>query len=95
MFNPGKIKDLYNLKRQADEMKREMEKITVEVEERGVKILMQGDQKVLSVILNGGEDNRLKDAFNKAVKESQRKVAKKMQGRLSDFVFSSRRRHTR
>ena len=33
MFNPGKIKDLYNLKRQADEMKREMEKITVEVEE--------------------------------------------------------------
>ncbi len=85
MFNPGKIKDLYNLKRQADEMKREMEKITVEVEERGVKILMQGDQKVLSVILNGGEDNRLKDAFNKAVKESQRKVAKKMQGRLSDL----------
>ena len=85
MFNPGKIKDLYNLKRQADEMKREMEKITVEVEERGVKILMQGDQKVLSVILNGEEDNRLKDAFNKAVKESQRKVAKKMQGRLSDL----------
>ena len=46
---------------------------------------MQRDQKVLSVILNGGEDNRLKDAFNKAVKESQRKVAKKMQGRLSDL----------
>ncbi|MBU1017015.1 YbaB/EbfC family nucleoid-associated protein [Patescibacteria group bacterium] len=85
MFNPGKIKDLYNLKKQADEMKREMEKIVVEVEEKGVKIVMQGDQKVVSVMVDGEDSPKLKDVFNKAVKESQKKTAKKMQGRLSDL----------
>ena len=85
MFNPGKIKDLYNLKKQADDMKREMGKSVVEVEEKGVKITMQGDQKVLNISVDGEENQKLKDAFNKAVKESQKKVAKKMQGRLSDF----------
>lgn len=85
MFNAGKIKDLYKLKKQADEMKREMENIVVEVEEKGVKIVMQGDQKVVSISVNGEEDPRLKDMFNKAVKESQKKVSKKMQGRLSDL----------
>ncbi len=85
MLNIGKVKDLYNLKRQADQMKKEMERIIVEVEEKGVGIIMQGDQKVQSVKIDGVEDLRLKDAFNKAVKESQKKVAKRMQGRLSDL----------
>ncbi|MFH1566015.1 MAG: YbaB/EbfC family nucleoid-associated protein [bacterium] len=85
MFNPGKIKDLYNLKRQADDMKKEMERIVVEVIEKDVKIVMQGDQKVVSISIGDEDSPKLKEAFNKAVKESQKKVAKKMQGRLSDM----------
>lgn len=85
MFNPGKMKDLYNLKKQADDMKREMEKIVIEVAEKGVVIVMQGDQKVVSISVDGEDSSRLKDVFNKAVKESQKKVSKKMQGRLSDL----------
>lgn len=86
MVNPfGKVRDLYNLKRRADRLKKRMAGISVEVKERGIKIVMRGDQRVEEVLVDGEKSNRLKDAFNKAVKESQKKVAKKMRGELSDL----------
>lgn len=81
----GKAKELFKLKKQADVMKKQMEQITVEVEERGVKIVMQGDQKIREIWVDGADEPRLREAFNKAVKESQKKVAKKMQGQLGDL----------
>lgn len=76
----GKARDLLKLKKQADQMKKVMEGITVDISHKGVNIVMQGDQKVKRIAVDGEEDNRLKEAFNKAVKESQKKAAKKMQG---------------
>jgi DNA-binding protein YbaB len=81
----GKARDLLKLKRKADEMKKIMEGIVVEVEHKGIKIVMQGDQKIRKVEIDGEEDHRLKDVFNKAVKESQKKAAKKMQGFAGDL----------
>lgn len=84
MPNPlGKMKDLYQLKRRADVLKKRMERITVEVEERGVVIVMRGDQRVEQVLVDGEQDDRLKKAFNRAVGDSQKKVAKKLRGELS------------
>lgn len=83
----GKMKDLYALKRQADVMKKEMEKIKVEVHEGLYTIIMKGDQSVERVEESGDENEDLKKLFNKAVKESQKKVAKKMRGQLGDFGF--------
>ena len=80
-----KAKELYKLKKQADELKRRMAAIVVEVEEKEVKVVMQGDQEVREVWVDGEEDERLKKAFNKAVKESQKKVAKKMRDQLGDL----------
>lgn len=57
----------------------------MEVEERGIKIKMRGDNHVEVVTVDGAEDKRLKEAVNKAVKEVQKKVAKKMQGQLGDL----------
>lgn len=81
----GKARDLFKLKRKADEMKKVMEGISVEVEHKGIKIVMQGDQKVKRIEVGGEEDTRLRDAFNRAVKESQKKAAKKMQGFAGDL----------
>ena len=81
----GQMKDLYALKRKADDMKKQMEKITVEIEESGYKLVMKGDQTVESVYQDSEEREDLKKLFNKAVKESQKKVAKKMRGQMSDF----------
>lgn len=81
----GQMKDLYAFKRKADDMKKQMEKITVEVEESGYKLVMKGDQTVESVYQDSEEREDLKKLFNKAVKESQKKVAKKMRGQMADF----------
>jgi len=81
----GKMKDLYAMKRQADSMKKEMEQIVVEVFEGEYKIVMKGDQTVDKVFKGEIERNDLKKLFNKAVKESQKKVAKKMRGRMSEL----------
>ena len=81
----GQAKKMMGLKRQADSMKREMQEIKVEVEEGRVKLIMNGAQEVERVEYEGEENIMIKRAFNRAVKESQKKVAKKMQGRLSDM----------
>ncbi|PJB42955.1 MAG: hypothetical protein CO106_05260 [Deltaproteobacteria bacterium CG_4_9_14_3_um_filter_44_9] len=62
-----------------------MEKIVTVEEYRGVTISMRGDQHIEEVIVDGERDERLEEAFNKALKESQKEVAKKMQGRLGDL----------
>lgn len=83
----GNVKKLYEMKKKADEMKKQMEAIVVEVEEKGIKVVMQGDNHVQEVWVDGELDLRLKEAFNKAVKEAQKKVAHKMQGQMGDFGF--------
>ncbi|PJA41022.1 hypothetical protein CO178_01040 [candidate division WWE3 bacterium CG_4_9_14_3_um_filter_34_6] len=78
----GQMKDLYALKKQADEMKKKMEKVVVTVAEGDYEIKMRGDQTIESVTSEGEDRNDLKKLFNKAVKESQKMVAKKMRGEL-------------
>ncbi|OGC50456.1 hypothetical protein A2716_04605 [candidate division WWE3 bacterium RIFCSPHIGHO2_01_FULL_40_23] len=80
-----KMKDLYNLKKQADSMKKEMEQIFVEYENRGIKLVVRGDNHIEKIEVDGVEDKRLKDVINDALKEVQKKVAKKMKGQLSDL----------
>lgn len=80
-----KVKNLYSLKRKADSLKKRMSGISVEVEEKGVKIIMRGDQQVEEIVVDGEKSERLRKVFNRAVKEAQKKVAKKMQGELSDL----------
>lgn len=79
------MKEMYALKRQADAMKKQMEQITVEVQEGDFTIVMRGDQTVEEISENGEVRTDLKKLFNEAVKESQKKVAKKMKDQLGDF----------
>lgn len=81
------VREIAKLRKQAATLKREMERITVEVEEGKVKIVMRGDQQVEGVEVDGEERGDLKKAFNNAVKESQKKVAKRLSGTLSGMKF--------
>lgn len=81
MFN--KLKDLSTLKKQANEMQKQLAEEIIEVENKGVKVVMNGNQEVLSVTINielGKEDQEkyLKETFNDAVKKVQRVMAQKM-----------------
>jgi DNA-binding protein YbaB len=81
----SQMKNLYALKKQADEMKKKMEQIVVTVEEGQYEIVIRGDQTIEAVRENGEERNDLKKAFNKALKESQKVVAKKMRNQMGDL----------
>jgi len=83
----NQIKDMYAMKKQADALKKQMEAILTTVEHKTYKLVMRGDQTVHSVIENGEEKKDLVELFNKAVKESQKTVAKKMKNQLGDFGF--------
>ncbi|MDP2873859.1 MAG: hypothetical protein Q8N84_01000 [bacterium] len=80
-----KAKELYNLKKQSDGMKKEMEGIQSEFEEQGVRVVMRGDQQIMELSLDGEDLSRVKEVVNKASHKMQEKMAKKMQGRLGDL----------
>lgn len=78
-----KMKQLYDLKKQADQMKKELESEVLDVEHGGVKVRINGAQKILSLDFEDSVDrNKLKDAINKANDEAQKVAAKKMQGMM-------------
>lgn len=79
IFDKAKqLGELNKMRQQAVRLQKELEKILVSVEERGVKVTVRGDQKIEAI--HAGEEN-LKDvteAVNKALKEVQKKSAQKM-----------------
>lgn len=66
------------MRQQAKVLQRELEKITETVEEKGIKVKVSGDQKVLYVKVDGEEREDMADVINKATKKVQKKAAKKM-----------------
>ena len=83
-----KMKQLMELKKQADQIKRELDAITTEVNEvPGVKVVITGSQNIRSLeidaqLLNPDNKRRLEGdilkSVNAAVKKSQQLAAQKM-----------------
>jgi len=83
MFN--KIKDLAEMKKQAGAMQAALADEQLEAENHGIKIVMNGNQEVLSVEVNSElskeeQEKYLKETFNDAVKKVQQLMAQKMMG---------------
>lgn len=72
------LNELRKLRSQALQMQRELAQEKVELEERGIRVVVSGDQKVQSVEIEGEEQRRLVDVLNKAIKQAQQKAAQKM-----------------
>lgn len=86
MFDQAK--DLYKLQKQAKQIKDELANIHIESTEGGVKVVINGEQTVISVTITleqyqGNTPQLEKDsviALNKAIKKSQEIAAEKMKG---------------
>lgn len=79
MFNPLQgLGDLKKMRDQAMAIQKELQKEQVSVEKRGVKVLISGDQKILSIEVNGKSDDDVREAINEAIKKSQEVAAKKL-----------------
>lgn len=78
-----KLKQMYDLKRKADALKKELEDEVIDVESGEVKVRINAAQKILRLDypLDISPD-KLRDAVNKALDEAQKVAAKKMQGMM-------------
>jgi len=77
-----KVKQLGKLKKLRDEavrLQKALAKEEIEYEDKGVKVVVTGDQKVKTLEIEGEENQRVVDILNKALKKSQKVAAKKMQ----------------
>lgn len=48
------------------------------IEKDGIKIVMRGDQRIVSIEIDGVDENRIADAINDAVKQTQEHAARKL-----------------
>jgi nucleoid-associated protein EbfC len=81
MKNPlEKLGNLNQMRKQAQVMQKMLAEEEVTVEKNGVKVIMTGDQKIVSLKIDGESAPRVKKAIEKAIKESQKVAAKKMMG---------------
>lgn len=79
MMNPfQQLGDLKKMRDQAMAIQKELQAEQITVDKNGVRIVISGDQKVLSLETNGKSDNDIKEAINEAVKKSQEVAAKKL-----------------
>lgn len=84
-----KLKQLKQMRDQALAFKRELSQEKIEVEEKGVKVVISGDQKIQTLEIDGEQNSRILEVINKAIKKSQEIAAKKltqMSGGLSNLL---------
>lgn len=87
------MQQMREMQKQAQEMKKQMEAEIIEYENDGIKIVLNGAQDIQSVSFDDDFDfsdkeevgEKVKDTINKAIKESQKTVAKKMRGMMGDL----------
>jgi DNA-binding protein YbaB len=90
MVSLSQAKDLFRMQREAKKVKKELKKIHVEAEVGGVKVVVNGEQEVLSITI-GSEVERdaipalLIDALNRALKKAQVVASERMQGLMGDM----------
>lgn len=82
MFN--KLKQLKDLRSQAKTMQSALSQESIVIEKGGIKITMNGNMEVNSITINedlskDSLEGLLADAFNEAIKKTQRIMAQKMQ----------------
>lgn len=80
----SKLKQLKDLRSQAKTMQNALAEEKVEVEKNGIKLSMNGNMEVTSLIITNDLSKEeiartSKDLFNDAIKKTQRIMAKKMQ----------------
>jgi DNA-binding protein YbaB len=81
MDSMKQLGDLKKMRDQAMEIQKKLSAIKITVEHKGVTVVMTGDQKVISI--DGEQDfNKITEAVNEALKQSQKVAAEEMKGMM-------------
>ncbi|MFC1649809.1 YbaB/EbfC family nucleoid-associated protein [Patescibacteria group bacterium] len=74
----GQLNELRKMRSQAMALQKELEKEVVKYEKGDIVVKVNGAQKVEYVGIDGEERKDIREAINKAMKDVQKKAAKKM-----------------
>lgn len=74
------LKQLKQMRDQAVVLQRELAKEKVELEEGNVKVVVTGDQKIVSLEIDGQDQSKTAGVINKALKKAQAAAAQKLAG---------------
>ncbi|OGC47249.1 hypothetical protein A2886_01205 [candidate division WWE3 bacterium RIFCSPHIGHO2_01_FULL_42_13] len=80
-----KLKNLNKWRKTQSEIQKQMEQIFASAERDGVKVVVNANNKVISVEVEGDEDKLLKDLLNDALKDAKKKAEKKLRGQASEL----------
>jgi len=85
--NLKQLGDLKKMRDQAMEVQKRLQLIKITVEHKGVIVVMTGDQKVVSI---SGDNNldKVAEAVNEALKQSQKVAAEEMKGLMGGMPGS-------
>ena len=88
----NKFKDLYQLQKQAKQIKEKLQNTHVEAEIEGVKVVVDGQQEIIRIEINDDAmtdrkklQEKIVKALNKAIKRSQQIGAEEMKGVMGDM----------
>lgn len=86
MDNLKQLGDLRKMQQQAQEVQKKLSGIKITVEHKGVTVVMTADQKVISI---DGDNNfdKITEAVNEALKQSQKVAAEEMKGLMGNLGF--------
>lgn len=71
-------RELLKLRQQAKKLQSELEEISHVEEDGDIKVIVDGTQSLLGLEVDGEEQDKIVRVINKAMKEVQKKAAKKM-----------------
>ena len=88
------LKNAYKLQKEAKRVKKELKNIHVEAEAQGVKVVVSGEQEIVSIEIADSVDRSqlpalLKDALNRAMKKAQVVSAERMQGIMGEMGMAT------
>jgi len=87
-----KFKNMYKVQKESKKIKKDLTNTHIEAEVDGVKVVINGQQEIVSIeipenMLNDKKrvENALIKAFNKAIKRSQQIAADQMKGIMQEM----------
>jgi len=83
MINP---KDIFKYKKTQSQIKKQLEQITVLKEEVNMSVVVRGDKRIESIIIDGVENKRLRDLINDTMKILDKKIEKQLRGRSEELM---------
>lgn len=89
----GKMKDLYQMQKQAKQIKKELKNIHIEAEVHGILVTVNAETEVVSVKIpeelrmDAKLESYLVEAFNKGVQKAQKIAAEKMKVVMGQMGF--------